>query len=86
MQNVYIRGRKGHGLILLSKLLFFDYINYWGVFAHLKFFLICVPTSVGRGGWQATWDNVPSLTRFLFDGFHYQLKVNVLKVIIGDSK
>ena len=57
MRNVYIRGRKGHGLILLSKLFFFDYINYWGVFAHLKFFLICVPTSVGRGGWQATWDN-----------------------------
>ena len=41
-------------------------IFIWDIFGHLKFYLICVPTSLGRGGWQATWDNVPSLTRFFF--------------------
>ena len=66
MQNVSISGMKGNGIILVIKLFFFDYINNWWVFVHKKLFLICVPISIGWGGWQATWDNVPSLTGFFF--------------------
>jgi hypothetical protein len=68
-QNVSIWGSEGHGYILLHQNSFLCLHELLGVFGHLKFCLICVTTSVGRGGWQATWDNVPSLTGFFFDGF-----------------